>query len=209
MTKETEMKKVAVAANKPKLKENARALTMAYMAKRSHSRYCCCGWEIEQPDGTATRSFKDAQDGSYVELQFIYSEDWEPMVCETWDNEYYWKVDGQWYDASDVNVDAVRGYKETLETTYEQDGVKYTVDSDEPAERVKFIDWKKCTRDGDERHNYLICGIHLYDGDAACIIDVDNKVYRYFGDAMPRNSKERYQVKKIEQAAQEYLANIA
>ena len=69
-----------------------------YLAKRSHSDNCCCGWKIYQPDGTTTRSFKDALDGSYLQLAFVYGPFDGPMISETWENEYFIKCNGKWFE---------------------------------------------------------------------------------------------------------------
>lgn len=72
-------------------------VSIKHLCSRSHSHYCCCGWFVKQPDGTKTRSFKEAADGSILELQFIYGADDCPMAAETWSNEFYKKEDGKWY----------------------------------------------------------------------------------------------------------------
>lgn len=79
--------------------ENERNL--AYMGKRAHSRNCCAGWKIYQPDGTTIRSFKEALDGSTLCLEFIYGPDNGPMISEVWEKEYYVKCNGKWFSVTE------------------------------------------------------------------------------------------------------------
>lgn len=76
--------------------------SVGHLAKRSHSHNCCSGWKIFQPDGTTTRSFNDALDGSTLRLEFIYGDDDGPMISEAWDNEYYVKCNGKWFQIDDA-----------------------------------------------------------------------------------------------------------
>lgn len=72
-------------------------ITEKELQKKISSPYCM-GWQIKQADGTKTRSFKEAADGSILELQFIYGADDCPMAAETWGNEFYKKENGKWYE---------------------------------------------------------------------------------------------------------------
>lgn len=72
------------------------------MARMSHSRRYLAHYEIEQQDGTVTRSFKDAADGSVVNLTRItinlddyYSSDVD--FDYFYENETYVKHNGKWY----------------------------------------------------------------------------------------------------------------
>lgn len=81
---------------------NCRPFTPAELARFSHSRHCCKGWAVKQPDGTETRSFKKAAEGSFLKLHYLYTPYDGCALCEEqWYTEYYLKLGDGWYSISE------------------------------------------------------------------------------------------------------------
>lgn len=79
--------------------------SLAEMGKKSHSRHVDPSWEILQPDGSKTRSFKNAQIGSTVELEFVYGDVDAPLTFLHIETEFFKKTEDGWVLTSSLEND--------------------------------------------------------------------------------------------------------